>query len=94
MYSQNKCGHTFATLLLVPPSHVEGSELTQTCDADGLNGEQSEYAFGDKQSGQWSGASLLSKASMSLKKSKVAILSDDEVDDYDWTCQGCLVGTA
>ena len=34
---------------------------------------------------------MLTKASMSLKKNKAAVLEDDEVDDFDWTCQGCLV---
>jgi len=57
--------------------------------ADGLYGEHGEGLFG--QENGWSGAPLLSKASMSLKKTKAAILTDDEVDDYDWTCQGCLV---
>ncbi len=59
------------------------------CCADGLTGEDGQGLFG--QDNGWSGAPLLSKASMSLKKTKAAILTDDEVDDYDWTCQGCLV---
>lgn len=56
--------------------------------ADGLRGEQ-ESAFGGQEN--WSGAPLLSRASMNLKKTKAAVLTDDEVDDADWTCQGCLV---
>ena len=56
--------------------------------ADGLRGEQ-ESAFSGQEN--WSGAPLLSRASMNLKKTKAAVLTDDEVDDADWTCQGCLV---
>ncbi|DBB11107.1 hypothetical protein WJX82_008515 [Trebouxia sp. C0006] len=65
---------------------LEGAE--QAPPTDGLYGEHGEGLFG--QENGWSGAPLLSKASMSLKKTKAAILTDDEVDDYDWTCQGCL----
>ena len=56
--------------------------------ADGLRGEE-ESAFSGQEN--WSGAPLLSRASMNLKKTKAAVLTDDEVDDADWTCQGCLV---
>lgn len=31
------------------------------------------------------------RAAQCLKKNKADKLNDDEVDDYDWTCQGCLV---
>ena len=51
-------------------------------------GAQGEALFG---AGNWSGAPVLTKASMSLKKNKAAVMEDDEVDDFDWTCQGCLV---
>ncbi len=79
LHSVNKFCHQTSVLPLV---------LLCTC-ADGLYGEYGEGLFG--QENGWSGAPLLSKASMSLKKTKAAILTDDEVDDYDWTCQGCLV---
>lgn len=50
-------------------------------------GAQGEALFG---ADNWSGAPVLTKASMSLKKNKAAVMEDDEVDDFDWTCQGCL----
>lgn len=66
---------------------LEGAEQVPP-STDGLYCEDGQGLFG--QENGWSGAPLLSRASMSLKKTKVAILTDDEVDDYDWTCQGCL----
>lgn len=63
-------------------------EISIIHGADGLRGEQ-ESAFSGQEN--WSGAPLLSRASMNLKKTKAAVLTDDEVDDADWTCQGCLV---
>lgn len=73
--------------------HVQRVQIkgSSGCAADGLNGNDGESAFGSNNGGQWSGAPILSKASMSLKKTKAAIMTDDEIDDYDWTCQGCLV---
>lgn len=39
----------------------------------------------------WSGDSLMLRAAQCLKKDKADKLNDDEIDDCDWTCQGCLV---
>ena len=70
------------------PSVLSSFSTLLFCLADSLRGElESAFSGQDK----WSGAPLLSKASMNLKNTKVAVMTDDEVDDYDWTCQGCLV---
>lgn len=85
-----RTGHVHsATKQSIVRQWLDGAD-DQAVPSDGLNGNDGESAFGSNNGGQWSGAPILSKASMSLKKTKAAIMTDDEIDDYDWTCQGCL----
>ncbi|KAL3142045.1 hypothetical protein ABBQ32_004677 [Trebouxia sp. C0010 RCD-2024] len=82
-----RTGHVHAAAKQDIVRHWLQGSLENVSPSESLRGEQ-ESAFSGQEN--WSGAPLLSKASMNLKKTKVAVLTDDEVDDADWTCQGCL----
>ena len=78
--------HAFTYLLLVHQCVSAKTSLAVCAEPDdGFRGEP------EPAPESWSGDSLMARAAQCLKKNKADKLNDDEVDDYDWTCQGCLV---